>query len=197
MSHYFINDKNLKNEYRTFNYDYKGKRLNFTSNTGVFSKDRLDFGTHVMLQTLPELSSKKTLLDVGCGVGCIGIPLAKAYSNLNVTMIDVNERCIDLTKKNLENNRVDAEVMLSDLYENVDKTFDVIVSNPPIRAGKKVVLGVAEEGYKYLNTNGEIYIVIQKKQGADSMKKRMEEVYGNVEIITKEKGYYILKSIKL
>lgn len=197
MSHYFINDKNLKNEYRSFDYDYKGKKIKFTSNTGVFSKDRLDFGTHVMLQTLPELSNKKTLLDVGCGVGCIGITLAKVYSNLKVTMIDVNERCIDLTKKNLEDNRVDAEVILSDLYENVDKIFEVIVSNPPIRAGKKVVLGVVEEGYKHLNDNGEIYIVIQKKQGADSVKKRMEEVYGNVEIIAKEKGYYILRSIKL
>ena len=197
MSHYFVNDKNLKNEYRSFEYNFKDKRLKFTSNTGVFSKDRLDFGTHVMLQALPDFTSKNTLLDVGCGVGCIGIPLAKVYSNLNITMIDVNERCIELSKKNAEDNNVKVCVLLSDLYENVNSKYDVIISNPPIRAGKKVVFGVVEEGYNFLNGKGEIYIVIQKKQGADSMKKKMEEVYGNVEVIAKEKGYYIFKSIKL
>lgn len=197
MSHYFVNDKNLINEYRNFEYNFKGKRIKFTSNTGVFSKDRLDFGTHVLLQALPDFSSKKTLLDVGCGVGCIGIPLAKAYSNLDITMIDVNERCIELSKKNAVDNNVEVNVILSDLYENVNSKYDVIVSNPPIRAGKKVVFGVVEEGYKFLNNEGEIYIVIQKKQGADSMKKKMEEVYGNIEIIAREKGYYIFKSIKM
>ena len=196
MSHYYINDNNLKNERRTFSYDYKGKRINFTSDLGVFSKDRLDFGTHVLLQSLPNLSDKKSLLDVGCGVGCIGVSIAKAYPNLEVTMIDVNERCIELTQKNISDNKVNAKVLYSNLYENISETYDVIISNPPIRAGKKVVLGVVEEGYNYLNDNGEVYVVIQKKQGADSMKKRMEEVYGNVEIVDKDKGYFIFRSYK-
>ena len=196
MSHYYINDNNLKNERRTFSYDYKGKRINFTSDLGVFSKDRLDFGTHVLLQSLPNLSDKKSLLDVGCGVGCIGVSIAKAYPNLEVTMIDVNERCIELTQKNISDNKVNAKVLYSNLYENISETYDVIISNPPIRAGKKVVLGVVEEGYGYLNNGGEVYVVIQKKQGADSMKKRMEEVYGNVEVVDKDKGYFIFRSYK-
>ena len=196
MSHYYINDNNLKNERRTFSYDYRGKRINFTSDLGVFSKDRLDFGTHVLLQSLPDLSNKKSLLDVGCGVGCIGVSIAKAYPNLEVTMIDVNERCIDLSRKNSLDNKVNTKVLCSNLYENISEMYDVLISNPPIRAGKKVVLGVVEEGYNHLNNGGEVYIVIQKKQGADSMKKRMEEVFGNVDVVDKDKGYFIFRSYK-
>ncbi len=196
MSHYYINDKNLGNEYRKFSYDFKGKRINFTSDLGVFSKDRLDFGTHVLLQSLPDLSNKKSLLDVGCGVGCIGLSLKKAYNKLEVNMIDVNERCIELSEKNAKDNNLEVKVMLSNLYENVSGQYDVIISNPPIRAGKQVVLGVVIEGYNHLNKDGEVYVVIQKKQGAESMKRKLEEVYGNVSIETKEKGYFVFKSIK-
>lgn len=196
MSHYYINDKNLGNEYRKFSYDFKGKRINFTSDLGVFSKDRLDFGTHVLLQSLPDLANKKSLLDVGCGVGCIGLSLKKAYNKLNVTMIDVNERCVQLSKKNAEDNSLEVNVMFSNLYENVSEQYDIIVSNPPIRAGKQVVLGVVIDGHKHLNNDGEIYVVIQKKQGAESMKKKLEEVYGNVSVEAKEKGYFVFKSIK-
>lgn len=196
MSHYYINDKNLGNEYRKFSYDFKGKRINFTSDLGVFSKDRLDFGTHVLLQSLPDLSNKKNLLDVGCGVGCIGLSLKKAYNKLDVTMIDVNERCIELSEKNAKDNNLEVKVMLSNLYENVSGQYDLIVSNPPIRAGKQVVLGVVIDGYNHLNKDGEVYVVIQKKQGAESMKKKLEEVYGNVSVESKEKGYFVFKSIK-
>ena len=196
MSHYYITDNNLKNESRSFSYDYKGKRLSFLSDLGVFSKDRLDFGTHVLLQSLPDFSDRKSLIDVGCGVGCIGICLKKAYPNLEVLMLDVNERCIELTKKNIENNKIEATVLKSSLYENVKDSYEIIISNPPIRAGKKIVFGVVEDGFDLLKNGGEVYIVIQKKQGADSMKKKMEEVYGNVEVISKEKGYFVFKSIK-
>ena len=196
MSHYYITDNNLKNESRSFSYDYKGKRLSFLSDLGVFSKDRLDFGTHVLLQSLPDFSDRKSLIDVGCGVGCIGICLKKAYPNLEVLMLDVNERCIALTKKNIENNKIEATVLKSSLYENVNGSYEIIISNPPIRAGKKIVFGVVEDGFDLLKNGGEVYIVIQKKQGADSMKKKMEEVYGNVEVISKEKGYFVFKSIK-
>lgn len=196
MSHYYVTDNNLKNESRSFSYDYKGKRLSFLSDLGVFSKDRLDFGTHVLLQSLPDFSDRKSLIDVGCGVGCIGICLKKAYPNLEVLMLDVNERCIELTKKNIENNKIEATVLKSSLYENVNGSYEIIISNPPIRAGKKIVFGVVEYGFDLLKNGGEVYIVIQKKQGADSMKKKMEEVYGNVEVISKEKGYFVFKSIK-
>ena len=85
---------------------------------------------------------------------------------------------------------------MSSIYENVSHCFDVIVSNPPIRAGKKVVFDILEKAYDHLNNQGELVIVIQKKQGAPSAKKKMEEVFGNCEIVKRDKGYFILKSIK-
>ncbi len=194
MNHYYTNNSNLESKERIITYSYRSKPLSFISDIGVFSKDRIDFGTHTLLNSLPDFSNKKSLLDVGCGIGIIGISLGKAYQNLRCTMIDVNDRAILLCEKNTKNNEIKAEVFISNLYENVKENYDVIISNPPIRAGKKIVWGVADGAKDHLNKDGELYIVIQKKQGAESMMHHMEEVFGNVQVINKEKGYFILKS---
>ena len=196
MSHYYIYDENLKNEERIVEYTFKNQRLSFESNSGVFSKDRVDFGTNVLLNSLPDLSNKKRLLDVGCGIGIMGLCIKKAYPSIEISLVDINQRCIELATKNAFKNKVAANVMLSDMYEKVNGMFDLIVSNPPIRAGKKKVFEVVEEAYNHLEDGGDIYCVIQKKQGAESLQKHMEEIFKNVEVVTKEKGYYILKSTK-
>ncbi len=195
MSHYFINDDNLNNEYRNFDYTFKSNRLSFTSDLGVFSKDRVDFGTNVLLNSLPDLKDVKSMLDVGCGVGVIGICVNKAYHDIKVMMVDVNDRCVSLANKNALSNHVNAKAINSNLYEKVEDKYDLILSNPPIRAGKKVVFGVVEEAKDHLNEGGKIIVVIQKKQGAASLEKRMEEVFKNVEVINKEKGYFIIQSV--
>ena len=142
-------------------------------------------------------SHQKTLLDVGCGYGTLGISLKKAYPWLHVEMVDVNERAIALANESIEHNQEnDIIAYKSSVYENVKDTFDIIVSNPPIRAGKKIVFEILEKAYDHLNNQGELFIVIQKKQGAPSAKKKMEDVFGNCEIIKRDKGYFILKSVK-
>ncbi len=197
MGQYFNNDPNLVSNERKITYTFLGENISLISDNGVFSKNRVDFGTNVLLNSLEDLSNITSVLDVGCGIGTIGIAIGKKYKHLHVDMIDVNERAISLTNKNINNNKIsNAKVYLSNLYTNVNNKYDMIISNPPIRAGKKIVHGVVEEGYNYLNSNGFIYIVIQKKQGAESMKKKMEEVFNNVEVINKENGYYILKAVK-
>lgn len=197
MGQYFNNDPNLVSNERKITYTFLGENISLISDNGVFSKNRVDFGTNVLLNSLEDLSNITSVLDVGCGIGTIGIAIGKKYKHLNVDMIDVNERAISLTNKNINNNKIsNAKVYLSNLYTNVNNKYDMIISNPPIRAGKKIVHGVVEEGYNYLNSKGFIYVVIQKKQGAESMKKKMEEVFNNVEVINKENGYYILKSVK-
>jgi 16S rRNA (guanine1207-N2)-methyltransferase len=149
-----------------------------------------------LLQSLPDFSDRKSLIDVGCGVGCIGICLKKAYPNLEVLMLDVNERCIELTKKNIENNKIEATVLKSSLYENVNGSYEIIISNPPIRAGKSVVHDIVLNGKNHLTNGGKIYVVIQKKQGAESCLKAMKEVYTTVDVIDKDNGYFIIKAIK-
>ena len=197
MSHYFKNDENLKSDIKELKYTFKGKDIIYKSDAGVFSKDHIDFGSNVLLKSIEDLKDNIRVLDVGCGYGTIGLAIAKGYSNVFVDMVDVNERAINLTKMNIDTNRIaNANAFVSDLYSNVSENYDFIVSNPPIRAGKKVVFGVVEEGYKYLNNGGFIYVVIQKKQGAPSLYNKMMEVYGNAEIVNKEKGYFIIKSIK-
>lgn len=197
MNHYYNNNINLKSNEVQFDYTYDGKRLTFKSDNGVFSKDRVDFGSNVLINSLPDLSAAKNILDVGCGVGVIGICLKSKYNATNVLMIDVNERAIKLANDNIKLNKLDnIECIKSNLYENVIGDFDVIISNPPIRAGKEIVHGVVQKGYDHLKENGRIYIVIQKKQGASSMEKKMLEVFGNVKTIEKKNGYFVFESMK-
>lgn len=197
MSHYYINDKTLGTNKKKLKYTYLGVDIEVFSDLGVFSKERIDFGTNVLLNNLDVSETAKTILDVGCGYGIIGISLGKKFPEKNITMIDVNERCIELADANIKLNCLkNAKCFFSNLYSNVSDKFDMIVSNPPIRAGKEVVFSVIRDGYLHLNENGSIWVVIQKKQGAPSLEKFMEEVFSNVRIVAKEKGYYILTSKK-
>ncbi len=197
MAHYYTNNVDLKSEKTLIPFEYKNHQLHFVSDNGVFSKVRVDYGSRVLLNAMTVLPSQKTLLDVGCGYGTLGLSLQKAYPWLHVEMVDVNERAIQLANESAKyNNIIHAHAYLSFAYENVQGMFDIIVSNPPIRAGKKVVFEILEKAYDHLNENGELVIVIQKKQGAPSAKKKMEEVFGNCEVVTKDKGYFILKSKK-
>lgn len=168
--------------------------MTFLTDAGVFSKKMVDYGSQVLLNSL-DVAVGKTLLDVGCGYGPLGLTLAKVY-DLNVTMIDVNSRALELAEKNAEKNGVSATIFQSDVYEAVEGRFDYVISNPPIRAGKLVVHEVITGAKEHLVDGGSLTIVIQKKQGAPSAKKRMEEVFGNCQIIKKDKGYYILESVK-
>lgn len=201
MSHYYTNDPNLGNKESEFSYTYFGKELKFKSDLGVFSKERVDFGTNVLINSIPDLSWANSLLDVGCGVGIIGLCLRSKYRQLNIELVDVNTRALKLAAENAKMNGLDEEgkvvIKESNLYENVSKSFDLIVSNPPIRAGKDIVHGVVIGGYEHLNKGGKIYIVIQKKQGAPSMESKMNEVFGNVKTIEKKNGYFIFESTKM
>lgn len=197
MSHYFITDESLTKKIRTIEYTYRGYQIKLQSDNGVFSKERVDFGTNLLLNSIDDLSNVKTLLDVGCGIGTIGICVSKAFNNINSTLIDVNERAVNLAKENIKiNHLTNCKALVSDVYNNINESYDVIISNPPIRAGKKIVHKIVTEGIKYLNNFGIAYFVIQKKQGADSFYKVLIETFGNCEVINKKNGYVIFKSIK-
>ena len=172
-----------------------GERMKFLTDAGVFSKKMIDFGSQVLLSCL-SFQQGETVLDVGCGYGPLGLSLVKAQG-IHATMVDVNTRALDLAKKNAALNKVEATIFQSNVYDQVEGSFDHIISNPPIRAGKKVVHEVLSGSFDHLNPGGDLTIVIQKKQGAPSAKAKMEEVFGNCEILKKDKGYYILRSEKV
>ena len=196
MSQYFENNPNLKSIIKEIQYTYYGKVINFRVDLGVFSKDRVDFGSNTLLQSLPKFNNEK-ILDIGCGYGTIGLSIAKAFPKTNVTMIDVNKRAIELSKTNILLNNINNSIVFeSNTYENISEKYDYIISNPPIRAGKKVVHDICLNAINYLNDNGKAIFVIQKKQGAESLKKGMLEVYSNVEVLNKVNGYFIFQGTK-
>ena len=191
---YYAENPDAAHDIHELRVDLLGQKMTFLTDAGVFSKKMVDFGSQLLLKCL-EVDQGETVLDVGCGYGPLGLSLAKAYG-VQATMVDINNRALDLARQNAERNKVEATIFQSNIYEQVEDKFDHVISNPPIRAGKQVVHEIIEKSQDFLETGGDLTIVIQKKQGAPSAKSKMEEVFGNCEIVKKDKGYYILRSVK-
>jgi len=193
MSHYFLNDKTIESKEKSYKINLFGLDFMFFTDLGVFSKDHLDFGSKLLIQNIQIKDHIKTVIDMGCGYGPIGIYVAKKYPSLKVHLLDINERAVSLAIKNIkENNINNATASVSNLFENVSFKADVIFTNPPIRAGKEVIFKLYLESYLNLNTGGSLYVVINKKQGAPSSLQKIKEIFGNCEMIDRDKGYWIL-----
>ena len=195
MSQYFDNDNNIKHNKKIIEFYFNDKKYNVYSDNGVFSKDKFDYGTKLLLDSIDISKLSGNVLDLGCGIGVVGIILGTINKNINIDMIDINERAISLVRDNLTLNKVKANVFSSDVYSNVNKKYDYIITNPPIRAGKEVVRKFLLGGYDYLNDNGILYFVMRKDHGVKSMIKELESKY-NVTIVNKDKGFYIVSLTK-
>lgn len=189
MSHYFTNDY-VKSDERVIDVIIKDTKLKFIVDNGIFSKKGLDFGTRTLLENIDLNKIKGDVLDFGCGYGPIGIYLKKA-ANANVDMIDINERALNLASKNAKLNNVNINVFKSNIYENVTKKYDFIVTNPPIRVGKKILYDILFGAVNHLKDERELWLVVNKNQGAKSLAKDLEKTY-DVTIVTKNKGFYII-----
>ncbi len=194
MSHYFTNDENLNSDIKKVDTVIHNISYYFYTDNGVFSKGELDFGTKLLLESFEyNFPHEKTLLDIGCGCGPIGIYASKL--GFTVDMSDVNQRAISLSKTSLKEQGLKANVFESDAYKNISNKYDYIVSNPPIRVGKKKLYEIIMGAKDHLKDKGELWIVVRKQQGAKSLINDMKEVYNSVLVVTKKKGFYIIKSI--
>lgn len=195
--HYYSQQPDVRHDRRTIETVLRGKSLRFTSDAGVFSKGDIDYGSRVLIEAM-EIPDGSAVLDVGCGYGPIGISAAYLAPKGHVTLIDINSRAVELARENARNNGAhNVTVMESDVLSAVKgQKFDVIVTNPPIRAGKAVVHQIFEEAYDHLNEGGTLWVVIQKKQGAPSAAAKLESLFGDVEEAGKDKGYRIIKARK-
>ncbi len=196
MEHYFTSDPTVKSEERIIEYEIKGKTLSFISDNGVFSKNHVDSATELLVKTIYDEATGK-ILDVGCGYGVIGITLATNKKVTEVTMIDINHRALELAKRNAIRNKVEekTKVLESNSFEQIKEKYDVVVTNPPIRAGKSVIYQIYADAKEHLLDGGALYIVINKKHGAPSTIKYLEELFGNVEVLDKKAGFNVIKCV--
>ena len=195
MNQYFTNNDNIKSERRIIKYNYDSISLSFISDNGVFSKDRIDYGSRLLVDTYIKYNKDKKInnfLDVGCGYGPIGIIISR-IAGVPVTMIDVNKRALHLAEMNIKENHVSSiEILESDCYRALEnKKFQYILTNPPIHAGKSKVYEIVMEARHHLEEDGTLYIVIRKDQGAKSMINDLKTYY-NVDVIARNKGFFII-----
>ncbi len=200
MEHYFNENPSTEKEIYKFDWNIGQNRFYFYTSNSVFSKSGMDFGSMLMVETVLNENAcfSGSVLDLGCGYGPIGIIIASILNKTNVTMSDVNERSLELCAMNAKENKVDdrTKIIRSSGFENINGKYDIIVTNPPIRAGKDTVFSFYEGAYEHLNEGGRLYVVIQKKQGAPSTKAKLEELFNNCETADKKSGYFIFRAVR-
>jgi 16S rRNA (guanine1207-N2)-methyltransferase len=200
MEQYFTEKPTTSKEIYEFQWNVKDKVFNFYTSNSVFSKKGIDFGSMLLIETVlyENEGFSGSILDLGCGYGPLGVIAANFFENSFVTMSDVNERALELAAANAQKNKVAKRVKVihSSAFENIKDNYDLIITNPPIRAGKDVVFSFYEGAHEHLNPGGKLYVVIQKKQGAPSTKKKLESLFGNCETASKKSGYFIFRATK-
>ena len=199
MQHYFIDKVHNETDFFDFNDSVLGLNLCFRSCDSIFSKNKIDDGTRSLLNAINEKCELRGHgLDLGCGLGVIAIALIKKF-NLTFDMVDVNNTAVKLSKENLVKNNVEncAKAFYSDGFSEVKDNYDFIVTNPPIKTGKKLLFNLINGAYEHLKSDGQLFLVIRKDHGMESLKKHITLIFGNCEIIDRNKGFYILKAMKI
>ncbi|HKM10190.1 MAG: class I SAM-dependent methyltransferase [Methanomicrobia archaeon] len=199
MSHYFQNDPLLASKKRDITLSIDGLTLHFKSDNGVFSKSKVDEGSLALLKVIIPLHLTGKILDLGCGYGPIGLTIAVTSPSARVDLADINERALALCEENAQLLGLSQRItcLQSDIYTNVEGPYDSIVVNPPIRAGKRVTYKMYEGALQRLIDGGSLYVVIRKDQGAPTASRFIEGLFGNISLISRDKGYYIYQAKKV
>lgn len=190
--HYYSAAPASEHKYQTAEWTYRGHALRFTTDAGVFSKGEVDYGTATLLKVLPEQMTGR-VLDLGCGWGAVGVSIGKANPGCDIVMSDVNRRALELSEKNAKANGVAVRVVESDGLKSIDGSFDYIVTNPPIRAGKQVIYQMFADSAQKLTENGQLFLVIRKQQGAESALKYLKTIFDDVETVEKSGGFWVIR----
>lgn len=202
MTQYFDQNPTTPSDRKMISYRMNGINFEFYTDTSVFSRNDVDFGTNLLIDTIvKDVKSRgprmERFADLGCGVGIVGIVIKSCFMAFDVTGVDINSRAVALARENAMLNGVNCRFMSSDILFAVrDERFDIIATNPPVRAGKKTVFAFYEQSYELLNPGGYLYVVLQRKQGAPSTMDKLKELFGNCETLSIDGGYRVMRSRK-
>ncbi len=191
--HYYSEKQDSELRLKKIRFTYRGYDLEFFLASGVFSKNKVDKGTELLLNTA-FIQSNWDVLDLGCGNGIIGISIAKAFPDCRVVLADINERAVLTAKKNAELNNVKVKVVKSNIFENIKGKFDTILLNPPMSAGRNVCFRMIEGSKSFLKPHGLLQIVARNKKGGKTLYNKMYEVFGNCNVTAKSGGFWIYVS---
>lgn len=202
--HYFTPKPRVPHAENRFRDRLRGREFEFVTDAGVFGRERVDPGTRLLIEEVDlEFRPIRRVLDLGCGWGPIGIAIAGALPRAEVTGVEINERAAGLAERNavfngVRNFRVltkDA-TLLTPGEVAVEDGFDLVVSNPPLRAGKQVVWAFIDAAHRLLVPGGRLVMVARTSQGGKSLEKRMAEVFGDAATVGRGGGYRLLEARK-
>lgn len=205
MAHYYDSMPDTPSERKMVEYRANGLNFRFVTDTDVFSRNDIDKGSDLLMNSVIEDIKKRgarkgeRLLDLGCGYGVVGIVMKSVFMAFDVTQVDVNSRAVSLARENAERNNVKiSKCVQSDILASLgeDDIFDIVMTNPPVRAGKQTVFAFYDQAYAHMAPGGELYAVLQRKQGAPSTEKKLMELFGNCESIAISGGYRVMKAVK-
>ena len=196
--HYYSKNPQVSSAPKQWTAEIRNKNFLFTTDAGVFSKAGIDEGSQLLAETFEVPSIDGDFLEIGCGYGPVALSIASDFPERIIHMVDVNERALALSETNAQRNDIsNVRIYESNGVDQVEaNNFAAIITNPPIRAGKQTVFSFYEGACEKLAIGGELWVVIQKKQGAPSTMEHLKKLFGNVETIAKKKGYFILRSKK-
>ena len=192
---YFEPNPSVRSRPGTVHLRLPDMELELGTDRGVFSAERIDAGTELLLRehAVPPAAAT-TLLDVGCGYGPIAIGLARRAPTATVWAVDVNERALDLCRANAERHGVGNRVRAVTPDEvPADVRVEGLWSNPPIRAGKAHLHELLERWMARLAPDAEARLVVHKHLGADSLARWLTTEGWTVERLTSRAGYRILR----
>ena len=166
--------------------------MQFLTASGVFSLKKIDKGSLLLLEKAEIKNTTKDILDLGCGYGPIGIAIAKSFPKKQILMSDVNERAVKLAKKNIKINNVEnAKAIISDGFDKIKASFDLILLNPPQTAGRKLCYKLIEQSKQHLNQKGTLQIVARHQKGGKQFELFLKDLFGNCKTLAKKSGYRI------
>lgn len=192
--HYYSAQPTSKHKEGQFTTILRGRELTFKTDAGVFSRNHIDTGTRLLVESLRLDPEYRQILDLGCGYGPIGLTIATLLPHAQIYMGDINERATGLARDNaLLNGITNVDIRTGEGFAPfAGLKFDMVVTNPPIRAGKQVIYPLVDAAFEFLNPDGFFVAVIATKQGAKSFERKLEEVFGNVTEWEKGSGFRVV-----